>query len=191
LGGNWENGRAIILASLRCVACVNAHKEANPGSAGGLRSSRPACSSPEPIPSPFHLCHSSHPSDTLVNTTLSSLSTLIKRFSHKYTFQALASYSSLSVYRDRWDGLITRCAERKENERKENLHARRGVCLRSFPGLLAGLKLAGLGRGGGVCGGGTDFTILVRLPLILQASIVTYFCRRRDTSNRYWRFVTL
>ncbi|KAF8491339.1 exocyst complex component exo70 subunit [Russula emetica] len=96
---------------------------------------------------------------TLFNITLSSLSTLIKRSLHKYTFHALASYSALSMCQDRWDDLITRRAERKENELKEGLHALRGVCLRSFPEFLADLKLAGMGKGGEIGTGCADFTI--------------------------------
>ncbi|KAH9984578.1 Cullin repeat-like-containing domain protein [Russula vinacea] len=99
------------------------------------------------------------PLTTLFNTTLSSLSTLIKRSLHKYTFHALACYSALSAFQVRWDDLITRRAERKENELKEGLHALRGVCLRSFPEFLADLKLAGLGKGGEIGTGCADFTI--------------------------------
>jgi exocyst complex component 7 len=105
------------------------------------------------------------PLTTLFNTTLTSLSTLIKRSLHKYTFHALASYSALSALQDRWDEIITRRAERKENELKEGLHALRGVCLRSFPDLLADLKMSGLGRGGEVGTGCADFTISVRRSL--------------------------
>ena len=102
------------------------------------------------------------PLTTLFNTTLSSLSTLIKRSLHKFTFHALASYSALSMCQDRWDDLITRRAERKENELKEGLHALRGVCLRSFPEFIADLKLAGMGKGGEIGTGCADFTITVR-----------------------------
>jgi exocyst complex component 7 len=115
------------------------------------------------------------PLTTLFNTTLSSLSTLIKRTLHKYTFHALASYSALSAYQDRWDDLITRRAERKENELKEGLHALRGVCLRSFPEFLADLKLAGLGRGGELATGCADFTITVRRPFLSHACWVYMF----------------
>ncbi|KAI9460716.1 exocyst complex component exo70 subunit [Russula earlei] len=99
------------------------------------------------------------PLTTLFNSTLSSLSALIKRSLHKYTFHALASYSALSACQDRWDDLITRRADRKENELKEGSHALRGVCMRSFPEFLADLKLAGLGRGGEIGTGCADFTI--------------------------------
>jgi exocyst complex protein 7 len=102
------------------------------------------------------------PLTTLFNITLSSLSTLIKRSLHKYTFHALASYSALSMCQDRWDDLITRRAERKENELKEGLHALRGVCLRSFPEFLVDLKMAGMGKGGEIGTGCADFTITVR-----------------------------
>jgi exocyst complex protein 7 len=128
-----------------------------------------------PLPSPSHLPSTYAilliPLTTLFKTTLSSLSALIKRSLHKYTFHALASYSSLSAHQDRWDELITRRAERKENELKEDLHALRGVCLRSFPEFLADLKLAGLGRGGDVGTGCADFTISVRYPLTHSAEI--------------------
>jgi len=116
-----------------------------------------------PLPSPSHLPSTYAtfltPLTALFNTTLSSLSTLIKRSLHKYTFHALTSYSSLSVHQDRWDELITRRAGRKENELKEDLHALRGVCLRSFPEFLADIKLAGLGKGGEVGTGCADFTV--------------------------------
>jgi exocyst complex protein 7 len=116
-----------------------------------------------PLPSQAHLPSTYivllTPLTTLFNTTLSSLSTLIKRSLHKYTFHALACYSALSAYQDRWDDLITRPAERKENELREGLHALRGVCLRSFPEFLADLKLAGLGKGGEIGTGCADFTI--------------------------------
>jgi exocyst complex component 7 len=113
------------------------------------------------------------PLTTLFNTTLSSLSTIIKRSLHKYTFHALASYSALSTCQDRWDDLITRRAERKENELKEGLHALRGVCLRSFPEFLADLKLAGMGKGGEIGTGCADFTITVRLThSLISASLI-------------------
>ncbi|KAH9020402.1 exocyst complex component exo70 subunit [Lactarius pseudohatsudake] len=116
-----------------------------------------------PLPGPSHLPSTYAalltPLTTLFKTTLSSLSALIKRSLHKYTFHALACYSALSARQDRWDELITRRAERKENELKEDLHALRGVCLRSFPEFLADIKLAGLGRGGEVGTGCADFTI--------------------------------
>ena len=85
-----------------------------------------------PLPSQSHppstYCTLLTPLTTPFNTTLSSLSTLIKRSLHKYTFHALASYSALSPRQDRWNEFITRRAERKENELKEGLNALRGVC---------------------------------------------------------------
>ncbi|THH20305.1 hypothetical protein EW146_g1018 [Bondarzewia mesenterica] len=95
----------------------------------------------------------------LFNTTLSSLSTLIKRSLHKYTFLALSAYSSLSTQQSQWDDIIMRRAERKENELKESLHSLRGVCLRSFPEFLADLKVAALGKGGELGTGLADFTV--------------------------------
>jgi exocyst complex protein 7 len=119
-----------------------------------------------PLPGQSHLSSTYialvTPLTSLFNSTLSSLSALIKRSLHKYTFHALASYSALSTCQDRWDELITRRTERKENELKEGLHALRGVCLRSFPEFLADLKLAGMGKGGEIGTGCADFTITVR-----------------------------
>ncbi|ETW75673.1 hypothetical protein HETIRDRAFT_390036 [Heterobasidion irregulare TC 32-1] len=96
---------------------------------------------------------------SLFNSTLSSLSSLIKRSLHKYTFLALSAYSSLSTQQSRWDDLITRRGERKENELKDGLHALRGVCLRSFPEFLADLKVTALGKGGELGTGLADFTV--------------------------------
>ena len=111
------------------------------------------------------------PLTTLFDTTLSFLSILIKRSLHKYTFHTHASYSALPAHQDRWDELITRRAERKENELKEDLHTLRGVFLCSFPEFLADLKLAGL-RGGGEFGTGcADFTVTVRLSLALSCGL--------------------
>ncbi|KAI0052026.1 exocyst complex component exo70 subunit [Auriscalpium vulgare] len=96
---------------------------------------------------------------SLFNSTLTSLLTLIKRSLHKFTFHALSAYSALAAAQTRWDDLITRRAERKENELKENLTTLRGVCLRSFPEFLADIKLAALGKGGEVGTGLADFSI--------------------------------
>ena len=161
LGGNWGNGRAIFSALLRCVLYIAFDRKLTREQAEYDLLVQLA-----PLPGPSHLPSTYAvlliPLTTLFNTTLSSLSTLIKRSLHKYTFHALASYSSLSAHQDRWDELITRRAERKENELKEDLHALRGVCLRSFPEFLADLKLAALGRGGGDVGTGcADITISV------------------------------
>ena len=100
---------------------------------------------------------------SLFNSTLSSLSSLIKRSLHKYTFLALSAYSSLSTQQSRWDDLLTRRGERKENELKDGLHALRGVCLRSFPEFLADLKVTALGKGGELGTGLADFTVSVSL----------------------------
>ncbi|KAI0062820.1 hypothetical protein BV25DRAFT_623858 [Artomyces pyxidatus] len=96
---------------------------------------------------------------TLLNTTLSSLSALIKRSLHKYTFHALSAFSSLSTVQSRWDDLVTRRSERKENELKDALVSLRGVCLRSFPEFLADIKMAAVGKGGELGVGLADFTL--------------------------------
>ena len=160
-GWNWGNGHAISLTSLRSVSlagmsfCLTC-----------LQEEYTLLTLLAPLPGQSHFSSTYiallTPLTTLFNSTLSSLSALIKRSLHKYTFHALASFSALSACQDRWDELITRRAERKENELKEGLHALRGVCLRSFPEFLADLKLAGMGRGGEIGTGCADFTITVR-----------------------------
>lgn len=93
---------------------------------------------------------------------MSSLSSLIKRSLHKYTFLALSSYSALASHQVSWDSLITRRADRSANELRDGLNSLRGVCLRSFPEFLADLKLAALGKGGELGTGLADFTVSVR-----------------------------
>ncbi|KAI0310292.1 Cullin repeat-like-containing domain protein [Amylostereum chailletii] len=95
----------------------------------------------------------------LFNSTLSSLSTLIKRSLHKYSFLALSAYSSLSASQARWDALVTRRAERKENEIRDALNTLRSVCLRSFPEFLADIKLAAVGKGDELSTGVVDFVL--------------------------------
>ena len=195
LGGNWGNGRAIFSALSRCVLYIAFDRKLTREQAEYDLLVQLA-----PLPGPSHLPSTYAvlliPLTTLFNTTLSSLSTLIKRSLHKYTFHALASYSSLSAHQDRWDELITRRAERKENELKEDLHALRGVCLRSFPEFLADLKLAALGRGGGDVGTGcADITISVTFFFPSRVFFrwcidEFFFCRRRDIYNKYWRSAT-
>ncbi|KDQ53737.1 hypothetical protein JAAARDRAFT_161423 [Jaapia argillacea MUCL 33604] len=78
------------------------------------------------------------------SSTLSSLTSLIKRSLHKYTFLALSTYASLIACQARWDDVLTRKADRKENELKDGLHSLRGVCLRSFPEFIADIRAAGI-----------------------------------------------
>ncbi|OCH84783.1 hypothetical protein OBBRIDRAFT_798791 [Obba rivulosa] len=82
------------------------------------------------------------PLTTLFNSTISSLSALIKRSLHKYTFLALSMYSSMSAWQARWDDIMCRRAGRKESELKDGLHSIRASCLRSFPEFLADIRAA-------------------------------------------------
>jgi exocyst complex component 7 len=99
---------------------------------------------------------------------MSSLIALIKRSLHKHTFLALASYESLLALKPLWDGLLARRgseAVRKDkegNELKDGMHSLRAVCLRSFPELLADVKLAAMGKSGELSTGVADITISVR-----------------------------
>ncbi|KIJ59184.1 hypothetical protein HYDPIDRAFT_118771 [Hydnomerulius pinastri MD-312] len=114
----------------------------------------------------------------LFTDTLSSLTSLIKRSLHKYTFHALATYSALSSSQSRWETLLARRGEgrRETNELRDGLNAVRGVCLRSFPEFLADLKLAatGAGKGGELSVGLADFTVstvqyMDRIPEVQEA----------------------
>ena len=102
------------------------------------------------------------PLTALFTSTLGSLGSLIKRNLNKNTFLALSMYPSLSELQTPWTEIMSKRADRKDNELKEGLHSIRASCLRSFPEFLADIRLAGLGKGGEVGTGLAEFTISVR-----------------------------
>ncbi|KAG6371893.1 Cullin repeat-like-containing domain protein [Boletus reticuloceps] len=115
---------------------------------------------------------------TLFTDTLSSLTAIIKRSLHKYTFHALAAYSALSPSQSRWETIMTWRGEgrRDTNELRDGLNSVRSVCLRTFPEFLADLKLAatGPGKGGELGVSLADFTVstvqyLDRIPEVQEA----------------------
>ncbi|KAH9848985.1 Cullin repeat-like-containing domain protein [Lenzites betulinus] len=115
------------------------------------------------------------PLTNLFTSTLGSLGSLIKRNLNKNTFLALAAYSSLTLLQPKWNDIMSRRADRKENELKEGLHSIRASCLRSFPEFLADIRLAGLGKGGEIGTGLADFTIsavqyLEKIPAVQDAA---------------------
>ena len=55
---------------------------------------------------------------TIFSNTLSSLTSLIKRSLHKYTFLALSSYAALSSLQPQWDRLLARERRRITNSKK-------------------------------------------------------------------------
>ncbi|KAK7685041.1 hypothetical protein QCA50_011877 [Cerrena zonata] len=55
---------------------------------------------------------------SIFSSTMSSLSALIKRSLHKYTFLALSVYASLSAAQANWDDIMCRRAGKRENELK-------------------------------------------------------------------------
>ncbi|KAH9887366.1 Cullin repeat-like-containing domain protein [Cubamyces lactineus] len=115
------------------------------------------------------------PLTNLFTSTLGSLGSLIKRNLNKNTFLALSAYSSLTSLQPRWNEIMSRRADRKENELKEGLHSIRASCLRSFPEFLADIRMAGLGKGGELGTGVADFTIstvqyLERMPAVQDAA---------------------
>ncbi|KAG1772900.1 Cullin repeat-like-containing domain protein [Suillus placidus] len=81
---------------------------------------------------------------TLFTDTLSSLTSLIKRSLHKYTFHALSVFSALTMSQSRWESVLAK-------------HGREGN--ESFPEFLADLKLAAVGKGGDLSVGLADITI--------------------------------
>lgn len=110
---------------------------------------------------------------TLFTDTLSSLTSLIKRSLHKYTFHALSAFSALRMSQSRWESVLARRG-REGNELRDGLNAIRGVCLRSFPEFLADLKLAAAGKGGDLSVGLADITVstvqyLNRIPDVQDA----------------------
>lgn len=130
-----------------------------------------------------------NPLTTLFTSTLGSLGSLIKRNLNKNTFLALSAYSALTVLQPRWSDVMSRRAERKDNELKEGLHSIRASCLRSFPEILADIRMAGLGKGGEVGTGLAEFTISVCMPFVLIVDELYQtrdFCRLSSTSNDYW-----
>ncbi|CAL1708427.1 unnamed protein product [Somion occarium] len=111
---------------------------------------------------------------SIFTSTLSSLSALIKRSLHKYTFLALSVYSSLSSAQTRWEEVMCRRANRRENELKDGLHSIRASVLRSFPEFIADIRAAALGKSGELSTGLTDFTLstiqyMERLPEVQDA----------------------
>ncbi|TFY63520.1 hypothetical protein EVG20_g6281 [Dentipellis fragilis] len=140
-----------------------------------------------PLPSQPHLA-AAHaallgPPLSLVSSTLSSLTSVIKRSLHRYTFLALAVYGTLSSLQPHWDAVISASisgsngAQKADgfNALKEAVHALRGVCMRSFPEFLADVKMAALGKPGAELGTGiADFTAstiryLEQLPDVREA----------------------
>ncbi|KAG1772870.1 Cullin repeat-like-containing domain protein [Suillus placidus] len=109
----------------------------------------------------------------LFTDTLSSLTSLIKRSLHKYTFHALSAFSALTMSQSRWESVLAKRG-REGNELRDGLNAIRGVCLRSFPEFLADLKLAAVGKGGDLSVSLADITIstvqyLNRIPDVQDA----------------------
>lgn len=100
---------------------------------------------------------------TIFTSNLSSLSALIKRSLHKYTFLALSVFANLSAVQGDWDDIMCRRAGKRENELKEGLHALRASVLRSFPEFIADVRAASLGKGGELSTGLADITLSVSI----------------------------
>lgn len=106
---------------------------------------------------------------SLVSSSLTQLTTRVKRALQQHAFLALAAYARLSSpnVQQRWEDIISRRSGKygagrdqgglqgkksdiNVNVLKEGLHSLRAVCLRSFPEFLADIKLAAIPKGGTV-----------------------------------------
>jgi len=111
---------------------------------------------------------------SLFTSTLTSLSSLIKRSLHKYTLLALSIYSCLAAQQARWEEVMCSRANRENNDLKEGLQGIRASCQRSFPEFLADIKIAASSSRGELSTGVIDVTIstveyLERLPEVREA----------------------
>ncbi|TFY62077.1 hypothetical protein EVJ58_g4095 [Rhodofomes roseus] len=100
-----------------------------------------------------------NPLCSLFSSTLSSLSSLIKRDLTKNTPMALSLFSCMGAAQDRWEETMVRRAGRRENELKDGLQSMRATCQRSFPELLADIKLAAGSSRGELSTGVIDTTL--------------------------------
>lgn len=103
-----------------------------------------------------------NPLCTLFSSTVSSLSSLIKRDLSKYTPMALSLFSYMSAEQERWDQTMVRRTGRRENELKDGMQSMKATCQRSFPEFLADIKLAANSSRGELSTGVIDTTISVR-----------------------------
>jgi exocyst complex protein 7 len=125
----------------------------------------------------------------LFGSTLSQLTSLLKRSLHAHTFLALSSYDQLSALQPRWEEVINARATRREHELRDGVHAIRAACVRSFPEFLADIKAAGLGpKNGEMTTDVADFTISVCSLLdSLGIRILTTSSRQCSTLRKFRR----
>ncbi|KAH9948038.1 Cullin repeat-like-containing domain protein [Amylocystis lapponica] len=114
------------------------------------------------------------PLAAVFTTTLSALTALIKRSLHKYTFLALSTYAQLTAAQARWDDVMCRRAGRKDSELRDGLQTIRAACQRSFPEILADIKLASMSNRGELSTGLVDITLstveyMERIPELQDA----------------------
>ncbi|CAE6461198.1 unnamed protein product [Rhizoctonia solani] len=77
---------------------------------------------------------------SVFSSSLSTLSSLVKKSLQSNIFMALAIYSSLSQSQDRYTDIMLRRTGRKDNDLSTGIHSLKGVCIRSFPELLLEIK---------------------------------------------------
>ncbi|KAH7344564.1 Cullin repeat-like-containing domain protein [Rhizoctonia solani] len=77
---------------------------------------------------------------TVFASSLSTLSSLVKKNLQNNIFMALAIYSSLSYSQERYTDILLRRTGRKDNDLSTGIHSLKGVCIRSFPELLLEIK---------------------------------------------------
>ncbi|CAE6434452.1 unnamed protein product [Rhizoctonia solani] len=77
---------------------------------------------------------------SVFSSSLSTLSSLVKKNLQNNIFMALAIYSSLSNSQERYTDIMLRRTGRKDNDLSTGIHSLKGVCIRSFPELLLEIK---------------------------------------------------
>lgn len=132
-----------------------------------------------PIPSQLASAYASliTPLLNLLQTSLTQLTTRVKKSLQRNAFLALAAYAQMSrpEITRHWDDTVRQHAggaasNANVNVLKEGLHSLRAVCLRSFPEFLADIKMAAAQGASGELG--TDIAEIAETVSTQQINIV-------------------
>ena len=107
----------------------------------------------------------------LFSTVLNQLIALVKKNLSKYNFLVLSAYDGLLSLQPHWDDLLARRGpeySEEKNELRDGLLALRGLCLRSFPELLADIKLGATSRAVDTSTKVAEFMESVRVSPVLE-----------------------
>ncbi|ELU43169.1 Exo70 domain-containing protein [Rhizoctonia solani AG-1 IA] len=111
---------------------------------------------------------------SVFSSSLSTLSSLVKKSLQSNIFMALAIYSSLSQSQDRYTDIMLRRTGRKDNDLSTGIHSLKGVCIRSFPELLLEIKTPAMSPptaapGRGEIGTGIADVTVMQIPDVADA----------------------